>query len=99
MSPTSNKLTLFVDLDSALGLRAVTNLNRYLLLHYPDYGQAEIIDTRSHHTLLMKLKITATPCLVIHRGDFPPIKLIGDLSNMEKLQSFFDHFLGAIRNA
>lgn len=94
MNPSSTKLVLFVDLDSALGLRAVTNLNRFLSANYPDCKQTEIVDTRSNHALLVKFKVTATPSLIICRDGTSPIKLIGDLGNIEKLHSFFEQFLG-----
>lgn len=98
MNPSSTKLVLFVDLDSALGLGAVTNLSRFLSVNYPGCEPAEIIDTRSSHGLLVDYKVTATPCLIICRDGASPIKLIGDLGNIEKLHSFFDQFLGEIQH-
>jgi len=83
------RLTLFISGYTPHGQRAVANLKRICEQEVSDQYELEIIDTLEHPQAAEKERIVATPTLI--RSLPPPMRrVIGDLSDLEKVLSGLD---------
>ena len=81
-------LTLFVTGQSPRSQRAVANLRRVCEM-LPDRCELTIIDVLERPQLAEEERILATP-VVIRRRPLPPRRVIGDLSDADKLVMWLD---------
>jgi circadian clock protein KaiB len=82
-------LRLYVAGETDKSLAARSNLRRVCEAHLPDRYSIEIIDLAENPHLAAEDKILATPTLV-RRRPAPVKRIVGDLSNTEKLLAGLD---------
>jgi circadian clock protein KaiB len=84
--PKSNKwqLRLYIAGNTPKSAAALTNLKKYCELHLCDRYELEVIDLLKHPQLAAGDQILAIPTLV-RKVPVPVRKIIGDLSNEEKV--------------
>jgi circadian clock protein KaiB len=75
---------LYITGASPNSSRAITNLKSFLERHLKDQYKLEIIDVYQQPQIAKSVDIIALPML-IREYPHPPLRLIGDLSNEEKL--------------
>lgn len=78
------ELCLYVTGASANSLRAVANLKRICEAYLPERYSLEIIDVYQQGPLAQQEQLVALP-LLIKRAPYPERRLIGDLSDTEKV--------------
>lgn len=84
MSSNDFSLRLFVTGATPNSLRAVANIKAICEKHFAGRYQLEIIDVYKHKDLAEQEQIVALPMLV-KMFPLPTRKLIGDLSNTQKV--------------
>ena len=87
MTDTTNnprKLTLYVAGQTPKSLTAISNLRKITDEHLPGQYEIEVIDLRENPRLAKEHSIVAIPTLV-RSLPVPIRKIIGDLSDVEKL--------------
>lgn len=77
-------LRLFVAGASSVSVRAINNLQVLLEEHLKDKYELEIIDVHQQPKLVISEDVTAVPML-IKKAPFPKRRLIGDMSDTEKV--------------
>jgi circadian clock protein KaiB len=78
------KLRLYVTPRTAISQRAISNLDAFCREDLPVQFEVEVIDVTEQPALAERDKILATPTLVKLAPE-PIRKIIGDLSNREKV--------------
>lgn len=78
------QLRLYVAGNTPKSLAAINNLRKYCELHLADRYELEVIDLLLHPQLAAGDQILAIPTLV-RKVPVPVRKIIGDLSNEEKV--------------
>lgn len=81
-------LRLFITGASPNSVRAVDNLKAFCEKHLKDKYRLEIIDVHQQPAIAQKEQIIALP-LLIKKSPAPKRRLIGDLSDTEKLMDCF----------
>jgi circadian clock protein KaiB len=95
--PTSLwRLRLYVAGQTPRSLAALHNLRRLCEQHLPNQYEIEVIDVVRHPELARADQIVALPTLV-RRVPVPVKRLIGDLSNTERVLSGIEITLAKIR--
>jgi circadian clock protein KaiB len=84
IDPTKYRLRLYVAGETSKSLTAFANLKRICEEHLAGQYVIEVIDLRENPALARGDEILAVPTLVRHLPE-PIIKIIGDLSNTEKV--------------
>ncbi len=82
-------LTLYITGKTARGEQAIENVHRICDGEFCDQYELKIIDILEHPELAEDEKILATPTL-IKEHPLPPRRIIGDLSDKEKVLSGLD---------
>jgi circadian clock protein KaiB len=77
-------LKLFVSGSSPNSIRAITNIQKILDEHIPEQYSLSIIDLHQDKALASQEQIIALP-LLIKKFPLPERRLIGDMSNTEKV--------------
>ena len=78
------KLVLYVAGQTPKSLAAIENLRKICDDHLPGKYEVEVVDLRQHPQLAREHNIVAIPTLV-RELPIPIRKIIGDLSDMEKV--------------
>jgi circadian clock protein KaiB len=78
------RLRLYIAGNTPKSLAALSNLKRYCEIHLVDRYELEVIDLLQHPRLAAGDQILAIPTLV-RKMPVPVRKIIGDLSNEEKV--------------
>jgi circadian clock protein KaiB len=87
---TTISLTLYIINHSAISKRAINNINSiFSIIKNSELCQLKIIDLKENPNLAESEKILATPMLV-KESPGPKLRIIGDLSNKEKLISLLE---------
>lgn len=87
--PQAYMLELYVTGASPNSVRAITNLRAICSRYLKDRHSLRIIDVYQHPELASKIQIYALPML-IRKHPLPECKLIGDLSQTEKVLKGLD---------
>jgi circadian clock protein KaiB len=77
-------LKLFVSGSSPNSMRAITNIQKILDEHIPGRYSLSIVDLHQDKALAIHEQIVAVP-LLIKKFPLPERRLIGDMSNTEKV--------------
>ncbi len=80
----AKKLVLYVAGQTPKSLMAVSNLRRICAEHFPERYEIDVVDLRENPKLAREHNIVAIPTLV-RELPVPMRKIIGDLSNEEKV--------------
>jgi circadian clock protein KaiB len=83
------KIRLFVSGALQNSVRAIRNLSQVCELHLKESYELEIIDIYQHAELAISEHIIVVPVLII-KLPLPERRLIGDLSDTQKLREIFN---------
>lgn len=67
---------------SDLTRRAVANLRRFLQQN-PSKTPVEVVDVLADPSRTLRNRVFVTPTLICRRGDRKPLRLVGDLQNVD----------------
>ena len=76
--------TLFVAGEGPIAVNAEARVRALMESHYQDHYELEIVDIIQSPERAEEHSIIATPTL-IKTGPHPPVRLIGDMSNTDRL--------------
>lgn len=79
------RLRLYVSAVSPISARAVVNLRRFLEAHLQGQHSLEILELSTNAVQARLDQIIASPTLLV-LNETPPRRLIGDLSNEDRLR-------------